>query len=64
MAIDSVVDGMQGGANALLLAESVEGIRRGLAPDHTVEDDPGAGLMWLPGGEGSPFKSAESGLVQ
>jgi hypothetical protein len=31
MAIDDVVDGMQG-ANALLLAESVERIRRGLAP--------------------------------
>jgi hypothetical protein len=33
MAIGGVVDGMQG-ANALLLAESVEGIRRGLAPTY------------------------------
>jgi hypothetical protein len=31
MAIDGVVDGMKG-ANALLLAESLGGIRRGLAP--------------------------------
>jgi hypothetical protein len=31
MAIDGVVGGMQG-ADALLLAESVGGIRRGLAP--------------------------------
>jgi len=43
MAIDGVVGGMQG-ADAPLLAGSVEGIRRGPAPDHTVEDDPGAGF--------------------
>ena len=32
-------------ADALLLAGSVEGIRRGPTPTPTVEDDPGAGLM-------------------
>ena len=44
MAIHGVVGGMQG-ADAPLLAESVGGIPRGLCPDHTVEDDPGAGFM-------------------
>jgi hypothetical protein len=43
MAIDGVVGGMQD-ADAPLLAGSIGGIRRGLA-DHTVKDDPGAGLM-------------------
>jgi hypothetical protein len=43
VAIDGVVGGMRG-ADALLLAESVGGIRRGPAPDHTVEDDPRCGL--------------------
>ena len=44
MAFDGVVGSMQG-ADAPLLAESVGGIPRGLCPDHTVEDDPGAGFM-------------------
>ena len=43
MAFDGVVGGMHG-ADALLLAGSIGGIRRA-GPDHTVEDDPGAGLM-------------------
>jgi hypothetical protein len=43
IAIDGVVGGMQR-ADALLLAGSVGGSPRP-GPDHTVEDDPGAGLM-------------------
>jgi hypothetical protein len=43
MAIDGVVGGMQD-ADALLLAGSLGGIRRGLARPY-VEDDPGAGFM-------------------
>jgi hypothetical protein len=64
MAIGGVVDGMQGGANALRAGRVSRRDSPRPGPDHTVEDDPGAGLMWLPGSEGPPFKSAESGLVQ
>ena len=44
MAIDGVVGGMQR-ADALLLAGSVGRDSPRPGPDHTVEDDPGAGFM-------------------
>jgi hypothetical protein len=51
MAIDGVVDGMQGAKRA-----AAGRVSRGdwprPGPDHTVEHDPGASLMWLSGGEG------------
>jgi hypothetical protein len=43
MAFDGVVGGMQG-ADALPLAGSIGDSPRP-GPDHTVENDPGAGLM-------------------